>query len=126
MILVDTSAGFRPARGRPALTVALKQAMFLRTRSSWRSGLWQPEESSRGATTPGKLPGAPVATDREALDFIERRDLMGRGIGTSMSNCVRGLDGMALDETVPILAVLVGLPGKRISKRPRTRRYAAL
>lgn len=29
----------------------------------------------------GELPGAPVATDAEALDFIERRSLMGRGIG---------------------------------------------
>lgn len=29
----------------------------------------------------GALPGAPVATDQEALDFIERRALMGRGIG---------------------------------------------
>jgi predicted nucleic acid-binding protein len=27
------------------------------------------------------LPGAPVATDDEALGFIERRELMGRGIG---------------------------------------------
>lgn len=29
----------------------------------------------------GRLPGVPVATDEEALDFIERRALMGRGIG---------------------------------------------
>jgi len=27
------------------------------------------------------LPAAPMATDPEALDFIERRALMGRGIG---------------------------------------------
>ena len=27
------------------------------------------------------LPSAPVATDEEALEFIERRGLMGRGIG---------------------------------------------
>jgi len=27
------------------------------------------------------LPPAPVATDAEALDFIDRRELMGRGIG---------------------------------------------
>lgn len=29
----------------------------------------------------GDLPGAPVATDAEVLDFIERRALMGRGMG---------------------------------------------
>ena len=29
----------------------------------------------------GKLPAAPIATDREALDYIERRALMGRGLG---------------------------------------------
>lgn len=29
----------------------------------------------------GNLPAAPTATDPEALDFIERRSLMGRGIG---------------------------------------------
>lgn len=28
----------------------------------------------------GGLPGAPIATDPEALDFIEQRALMGRGI----------------------------------------------
>ncbi|MBA3506260.1 MAG: PIN domain-containing protein [Betaproteobacteria bacterium] len=28
-----------------------------------------------------ELPHAPVATEEEALDFIERRELMGRGIG---------------------------------------------
>ncbi|HEX7124710.1 MAG TPA: type II toxin-antitoxin system VapC family toxin [Thermodesulfobacteriota bacterium] len=28
-----------------------------------------------------RLPGVPVATDEEALEFIERRALMGRGIG---------------------------------------------
>ncbi|MGH7665013.1 MAG: type II toxin-antitoxin system VapC family toxin [Gemmatimonadaceae bacterium] len=29
----------------------------------------------------GKLPVVPVASDAEALEFIERRSLMGRGIG---------------------------------------------
>jgi predicted nucleic acid-binding protein len=29
----------------------------------------------------GRLPPAPVATDEEALAFIERRELMGRGMG---------------------------------------------
>jgi len=29
----------------------------------------------------GDLPGAPMATDREVLEFIERRGLVGRGIG---------------------------------------------
>lgn len=29
----------------------------------------------------GDLPPAPTATDPEVLDFIERRSLMGRGIG---------------------------------------------
>jgi predicted nucleic acid-binding protein len=29
----------------------------------------------------GRLPAAPTATDAEALEFIERRALMGRGIG---------------------------------------------
>ncbi len=29
----------------------------------------------------GDLPAAPTATDTEVLDFIERRALMGRGVG---------------------------------------------
>ena len=29
----------------------------------------------------GRLPGVPLATPAEALDFLERRALMGRGIG---------------------------------------------
>ena len=29
----------------------------------------------------GNLPAAPTATDPEAVDFIERRSLMGRGVG---------------------------------------------
>ena len=29
----------------------------------------------------GNLPAAPTATDPEVLDFIERRSLMGRGVG---------------------------------------------
>lgn len=29
----------------------------------------------------GELPAAPIATDEEVLTFIERRELMGRGIG---------------------------------------------
>ena len=29
----------------------------------------------------GELPQAPVVTEDEALDFIERRKLMGRGVG---------------------------------------------
>jgi len=56
----------------------------------------------------GDLPGAPVASDREVLEFIERRALMGRGLGTSTFTCLfRWLSpearssGRAIDALLP-------------------------
>ncbi len=41
----------------------------------------EPEEPRGGLEAARRLPAAPVANDTEVLDFIERRSLMGRGIG---------------------------------------------
>ena len=83
MILVDTSVWVDHLRaGVPALTVALEQANVLAHPFVVGEVACGNLKNRREVLQLlGKLPGAPVATDREALDFIERRDLMGRGIG---------------------------------------------
>ena len=83
MILVDTSLWVDHLRkGAPRLAAALEQG----------SALMHPfvlgelacgnlKNRREVLRLLGDLPGAPVATDREVLDFIERRALMGRGMG---------------------------------------------
>ena len=83
MILVDTSVWVDHLReGAPALAAALEQA----------SALMHPfvlgelacgnlKNRAEVLRLLGKLPAAPIATDREALDYIELRALMGRGLG---------------------------------------------
>jgi len=83
MILVDTSVWVDHLRaGEPALAVALEQGAVL-THPFVVGELACGNLNNRSEVLQllGDLPGAPMATDAEALDFIERRALMGRGIG---------------------------------------------
>ena len=83
MILVDTSVWVDHLRdGTPALAAALEQGRVLMhpfVLGEMACG----NLKNRGEVLQllGELPAAPMATDPEALDFIERRALMGRGIG---------------------------------------------
>jgi hypothetical protein len=83
MILVDTSVWVHHLReGVAALAATLEQGGVLMhpfVRGELACGnLKNRREVLRLLS---ELPGAPVATDAEALDFIERRAVMGRGIG---------------------------------------------
>ena len=83
MILVDTSVWVDHLRdGTPALAAALEQGRVL-THPFVLGELACGKLKNRGEVLQllGALPAAPMATDPEALDFIERRALMGRGIG---------------------------------------------
>ena len=83
MILVDTSVWVDHLRdGAPALAVALEQGRVL-THPFVLGELACGNLKNRGEVLQllGELPVAPMATDPEALDFSERRALMGRGIG---------------------------------------------
>jgi len=83
MILVDTSVWVDHLRdGTPALAAALEQGRVL-THPFVLGELACGNLKNRSEVLQllGELPAAPMATDPEALDFIERRALMGRGIG---------------------------------------------
>jgi predicted nucleic acid-binding protein len=83
MILVDTSVWVDHLRdGAPALAAALEQGGVL-MHPFILGELACGNLKNRGEVLQllEELPTAPVATDPEALDFIERRALMGRGIG---------------------------------------------
>ena len=83
MILVDTSVWVDHLRdGTPALAAALEQGRVL-MHPFVLGELACGNLKKRGEVLRllGELPAAPMATDPEALDFIERRALMGRGIG---------------------------------------------
>ena len=83
MILADTSVWVDHLRdGTPALAAALEQGRVL-THPFVLGELACGNLKNRSEVLQllGELPAAPMATDPEALDFIERRALMGRGIG---------------------------------------------
>lgn len=83
MILVDTSVWVDHLRdGTPALAAALEQGRVL-MHPFILGELACGNLKNRGEVLQllGELPAAPMATDPEALDFIEWRALMGRGIG---------------------------------------------
>lgn len=83
MILVDTSIWIdHLRRGDPSLVTALELGRVLI--HPFVVGELACGTLNRRAeilTLLRELPPAPVATDDEALEFIERRGLMGRGIG---------------------------------------------
>ena len=83
MILVDTSVWADHLRkGVPALASALEQGNVL-MHPFVRGELACGNLKNRGEVLRllEELPGAPIATDGETLAFIERRALMGRGLG---------------------------------------------
>ena len=83
MILVDTSVWISHLRaGEPSLAAALEGARVL-MHPFVLGELACGNLENRGEVLKllGDLPAAPTATDPEALNFIERRALMGRGIG---------------------------------------------
>ena len=83
MILVDTSVWDRHLReGDARLAAALERAEV--STHSWVVGELGCGRLADRAAVLGllrALPAAPVASDDEALALIERRSLMGRGIG---------------------------------------------
>lgn len=83
MILVDTSVWIDHLRsGEPALVIALEGGQVL-MHPFVLGELACGNLKNRGEVLRllGDLPAAPTATEPEVLDFIERRALMGRGIG---------------------------------------------
>ena len=83
MILVDTSVWVDHLRdGTPALAAALEQGrVLMHPFVLGELACGNLKNRSEVLQLLGELPAAPMATDPEALDFIERRALMGRGIG---------------------------------------------
>ena len=83
MILVDTSVWVDHLRkGSPALSAALEQGAVM-THPFIVGELACGNLANRREVLRllGDLPATPVATDEETLEFIERRSLMGRGLG---------------------------------------------
>jgi predicted nucleic acid-binding protein len=83
VILVDTSVWIDHLRsGEPALATALEGGQVLmHPFVLGELACGNLKNRSEVLRLMGDLPAAPTATDPEALDFIERRALMGRGIG---------------------------------------------
>ena len=83
MILVDTSVWIGHLRiGEPMLTALLERTGVLGhvfVRGELACGNLRRRREILGLLD--ELPQAPLATDREAMDLIERDRLMGRGIG---------------------------------------------
>jgi predicted nucleic acid-binding protein len=83
VILVDTSVWIDHLRsGEPALATALEGGRVLMHHFVLGElACGNLKNRSEVLRLLGDLPAAPAATDPEALGFIERRALMGRGIG---------------------------------------------
>ncbi|MGH8564509.1 MAG: type II toxin-antitoxin system VapC family toxin [Gammaproteobacteria bacterium] len=83
MILVDTSVWVDHLReGVPGLAAALEQgSVLMHPFVLGELACGNLKNRREVLRLLGDLPGAPVATDPEVLDFIERRALMGRGMG---------------------------------------------
>jgi predicted nucleic acid-binding protein len=83
VILVDTSVWIdHLAGGEPALAAALEGGqVFMHPFVLGELACGNLRNRQQVLELLGKLPAAPTATDAEALQFIERRALMGRGIG---------------------------------------------
>jgi predicted nucleic acid-binding protein len=83
VILVDTSVWIDHLRsGEPALATALEGGrVMMHPFVLGELACGNLENRSEVLKLMGDLPAAPTATDPEALGLIERRALMGRGIG---------------------------------------------
>ena len=83
MILVDTSVWIDHLRsGEPSLAAALEAGrVMMHPFVLGELACGNLANRSEVLELLGGLPAAPSATDPETLEFIERRTLMGRGIG---------------------------------------------
>ena len=83
MILVDTSVWVEHLRRRePVLEAALNAGeVLMHPFIVGELACGNLNRRSEVLSLMGELPQAPVVTEVEALDFIERRQLMGRGVG---------------------------------------------
>jgi predicted nucleic acid-binding protein len=83
VILVDTSVWIDHLRSGEPLLVAVLEGARVMMHSFVLGELACGNLANRSEVLEllGGLPAAPTATDPEALEFIERRALMGRGIG---------------------------------------------
>ena len=83
MILVDTSVWIDHLRlGEPSLAAALEAGrVMMHPFVLGELACGNLANRSEVLELLGNLPAAPTATDPEAVDFIERRSLMGRGVG---------------------------------------------
>ncbi len=83
MILVDTSVWIDHLRlGEPSLAAALEASrVMMHPFVLGELACGNLANRSEVLELLGNLPAAPTATDPEALDFIERRSLMSRGVG---------------------------------------------
>ena len=83
MILVDTSVWIDHLRtGEPALATALEGGrVMMHPFVLGELACGNLQNRREVLRLLNALPAAPTATDPEALDFIERRALMGRGLG---------------------------------------------
>lgn len=83
MVLVDTSVWIQHLRsGVPRLAAALEQGIVLmHPFVLGELACGNLRNRTEVLRLLGELPSAPIATDAEVLDYIERRSLMGRGIG---------------------------------------------
>ncbi len=83
MILVDTSVWIDHLRlGEPSLAAALEASrVMMHPFVLGELACGNLANRSEVLELLGNLPAAPTATNPEALDFIERRSLMGRGVG---------------------------------------------
>ncbi len=116
MILVDTSVWVRHLReGDPQLTTALERAEVWT--HPWVIGELACGRLSDRATILGHLralPSTPVADVDEALTLIERRSLMGRGIGwvdvqLLASALLAGVRVWTLDRRLAVVAAELGV-----------------
>jgi predicted nucleic acid-binding protein len=83
VILVDTSVWIDHLRsGEPSLAAALETGrVMMHPFVLGELACGNLANRSEVLELLGNLPAAPTATDPEALDFIERRSLMSRGVG---------------------------------------------
>lgn len=83
MILVDTSVWIDHLRkGTPPLAAALEQgSVLMHPFVLGELACGNLKNRREVLRLLGDLPGAPLATDPEVLDLIERHALMGRGMG---------------------------------------------
>jgi predicted nucleic acid-binding protein len=83
VILVDTSVWIDHLRsGEPSLAASLEAGwVMMHPFVLGELACGNLANRSEVLELLGNLPAAPTATDPEVLDFIERRSLMGRGVG---------------------------------------------